>query len=240
MSSQTPTVSCPATTYNTLCPVLMGCELSFAELWLGVWQWRKTGCRGRRSGGVGDQLEVSEWTLPGPSVGEVTDEGVGASCQPPFAWEEKKRMVGWGRYSVQLGQRLRARYIYAAWSATASSLKPKSLLALKRNEPLVRLIVSQQSDTKTKFKSCFQLSRDGAKHSLKHHFHVTKSTLKLQQILSWITHVKGINSQTSFRLIMTLTPGINIEESHGGRYMTRNRPGKEHSDNNSIFKVVRL
>lgn len=32
-----------------------------------------------------DQLDVSEWTLPGPSVGEVTDEGVGASCQPPFA-----------------------------------------------------------------------------------------------------------------------------------------------------------
>lgn len=30
------------------------------------------------------QLEVSEWTLPGPSVGDVTDEGVGASCQPPF------------------------------------------------------------------------------------------------------------------------------------------------------------
>lgn len=32
-----------------------------------------------------DQLEVSEWTLPGPSVGEVTEEGVGASCQPPLA-----------------------------------------------------------------------------------------------------------------------------------------------------------
>ena len=30
------------------------------------------------------QLDVSEWTLPGPSVGDVTDEGVGASCQPPF------------------------------------------------------------------------------------------------------------------------------------------------------------
>lgn len=85
MSSQTATVSCPSTTYNTSCPVLMGCELSFAETWLGVWQWRKTGSRGRRSRGVGDQLEVSEWTLPGPSVGEVTDEGVGASCQPPFA-----------------------------------------------------------------------------------------------------------------------------------------------------------
>lgn len=37
---------------------------------------------GRREEGL--QLEVSEWTLPGPSVGDVTDEGVGASCQPPF------------------------------------------------------------------------------------------------------------------------------------------------------------
>lgn len=33
----------------------------------------------------GNQLEVSEWTLPGPSVGEVTEEGVVGSCQPPFA-----------------------------------------------------------------------------------------------------------------------------------------------------------
>lgn len=38
-----------------------------------------------------DQLEVSEWTLPGPSVGEVTEEGVGASCQPPFTFCEKKK-----------------------------------------------------------------------------------------------------------------------------------------------------
>lgn len=37
-----------------------------------------------------DQLEVSEWTLPGPSVGEVTEEGVGASCQPPFVFCEEK------------------------------------------------------------------------------------------------------------------------------------------------------
>lgn len=43
----------------------------------GGWRWR-------------DQLEVSEWTLPGPSVGEVTDEGVVASCQPPFAWEKRR------------------------------------------------------------------------------------------------------------------------------------------------------
>lgn len=31
------------------------------------------------------QLEVSECTLPGPSVGEVTEEGVTASCHPPLA-----------------------------------------------------------------------------------------------------------------------------------------------------------
>lgn len=65
------------------------------SLSLGRYCWREGGCsgggrrgsRGRRSDAVEDQLEVSEWTLPGPSVGEVTDEGVGASCQPPFAWE---------------------------------------------------------------------------------------------------------------------------------------------------------
>lgn len=39
---------------------------------------------GEEGGGGALQLEVSEWTLPGPSVGDVTDEGVGASCQPPF------------------------------------------------------------------------------------------------------------------------------------------------------------
>lgn len=41
----------------------------------------------RRDGYI--QLEVSEWTLPGPSVGDVTDEGVGASCQPPFVCVDK-------------------------------------------------------------------------------------------------------------------------------------------------------
>lgn len=45
---------------------------------------------GRGGGGRGGlQLEVSEWTLPGPSVGDVTDEGVGASCQPPFVCEDE-------------------------------------------------------------------------------------------------------------------------------------------------------
>lgn len=42
----------------------------------------------RRDGYI--QLEVSEWTLPGPSVGDVTDEGVGASCHPPFVCVEKR------------------------------------------------------------------------------------------------------------------------------------------------------
>lgn len=51
----------------------------------------------RRAQGSGDgvwggQLEVSEWTLPGPSVGDVTDEGVVASCQPPLA------LMPWGLY----------------------------------------------------------------------------------------------------------------------------------------------
>lgn len=42
----------------------------------------------RRDGYI--QLEVSEWTLPGPSVGDVTDEGVGASCHPPFVCVERR------------------------------------------------------------------------------------------------------------------------------------------------------
>lgn len=53
----------------------------------------------RGGGGGGLQLEVSEWTLPGPSVGDVTDEGVGASCQPPFVCEgetgRRVRAFGW-------------------------------------------------------------------------------------------------------------------------------------------------
>lgn len=49
------------------------------------------------TGGGGLQLEVSEWTLPGPSVGDVTDEGVGASCQPPFVCgDERGRGSGGG------------------------------------------------------------------------------------------------------------------------------------------------
>lgn len=51
------------------------------------------GARGQPGVMAGDQLEVSECTLPGPSVGEVTDEGVVASCQPPLAWKERGREV---------------------------------------------------------------------------------------------------------------------------------------------------
>lgn len=32
-----------------------------------------------------DQFEVSECTLPGPSVGDITEDGVVASCHPPLA-----------------------------------------------------------------------------------------------------------------------------------------------------------
>lgn len=35
-----------------------------------------------------DQFEVSECTLPGPSVGDVTEEGVVACCHPPLAWDK--------------------------------------------------------------------------------------------------------------------------------------------------------
>lgn len=61
--------------------------------------------------GGGLQLEVSEWTLPGPSVGDVTDEGVGASCQPPFVCEDETargQSDTCGRNVVQTGTKLRA------------------------------------------------------------------------------------------------------------------------------------
>lgn len=117
MSSQTPNVSPPRdhTQYVTSSPDGF---LSFGRCgWEGGGRWCWSCSGGRRSeegGGVEDQLEVSEWTLPGPSVGEVTDEGVGASCQPPFAWEKRRRKETEGRgggvhyfhihYWEQLGQ----------------------------------------------------------------------------------------------------------------------------------------
>lgn len=162
MSSQTATVSCPSTTYNTSCPVLMGCELSFAETWLGVWQWRKTGSRGRRSRGVGDQLEVSEWTLPGPSVGEVTDEGVGASCQPPFAWEEKKGREAGGSLLSAARSSPEGKVYIRSMECNCEQLRASWIW----REMSLQFDWSfhNKSDTKIKFKSCFQLSRDGAKH----------------------------------------------------------------------------
>lgn len=35
---------------------------------------------------IADQFEVSECTLPGPSVGDITEDGVVASCHPPLAY----------------------------------------------------------------------------------------------------------------------------------------------------------
>lgn len=93
MSSQTPTVSRRVTAYSTSRPVPMGVWASVLGGVSGgavVEEVRKQRTEEWRRG-VEDQLEVSEWTLPGPSVGEVTDEGVGASCQPPFAWEKNTR-----------------------------------------------------------------------------------------------------------------------------------------------------
>lgn len=42
---------------------------------------------------IADQFEVSECTLPGPSVGDITEDGVVASCHPPLAWDAKGK--GW-------------------------------------------------------------------------------------------------------------------------------------------------
>lgn len=42
---------------------------------------------------IADQFEVSECTLPGPSVGDITEDGVVASCHPPLAWDTNGR--GW-------------------------------------------------------------------------------------------------------------------------------------------------
>lgn len=38
-----------------------------------------------------DQFEVSECTLPGPSVGEITEDGVVASCHPPLPWKQNRK-----------------------------------------------------------------------------------------------------------------------------------------------------
>ena len=67
----------------------------------------------------GGQLEVSEWTLPGPSVGDVTEEGVVASCQPPLAWkEEGETSVPCDQPAVRgltTGTACRACYQVCAW-----------------------------------------------------------------------------------------------------------------------------
>lgn len=43
---------------------------------------------------IADQFEVSECTLPGPSVGDITEDGVVASCHTPLAWDTNGREVG--------------------------------------------------------------------------------------------------------------------------------------------------
>lgn len=40
-----------------------------------------------------DQFEVSECTLSGPSVGNITEDGVVASCHPPLPWNRKSITV---------------------------------------------------------------------------------------------------------------------------------------------------
>ena len=58
--------------------------------------WPVCECPGypaKRSGAAEtDQLEVSECTLPGPSVGEITEDGVVASCHP-LAWKENIQII---------------------------------------------------------------------------------------------------------------------------------------------------
>lgn len=40
-----------------------------------------------------DQFEVSECTLSGPSVGNITEDGVVASCHPPLPWNRHRNSV---------------------------------------------------------------------------------------------------------------------------------------------------
>lgn len=125
---------------NTSHPVPVGSDILG---WCGrAVRWRRElRSRGRRSRRVEDQLDVSEWTLPGPSVGEVTDEGVGASCQPPFAWEQRGERH-WGSLllpytsvdaaKVRPMEVLRARQRFsAAWNAGIRAAIP-----LRTNTPL--------------------------------------------------------------------------------------------------------
>lgn len=41
------------------------------------------------------QLDVSEWTLFAPSIGDVTEDGVTASCQTPLPWKEREFRSHW-------------------------------------------------------------------------------------------------------------------------------------------------
>lgn len=50
-------------------------------------------CVGCPAGSQTGQLEVSEWTLFAPSIGDVTEDGVTASCQPPLPWKETHKRL---------------------------------------------------------------------------------------------------------------------------------------------------
>lgn len=53
---------------------------------------KKSSCPALRGDAlIVDQFEVSECTLPGPSVGDITEDGVVASCHPPLAWDTNGR-----------------------------------------------------------------------------------------------------------------------------------------------------
>lgn len=39
-----------------------------------------------------DQFEVSECTLSGSSVGNITEDGVVASCHPPLPWDRNTKL----------------------------------------------------------------------------------------------------------------------------------------------------
>lgn len=50
-------------------------------------------CVGVHAGSQTGQLEVSECTLFAPSIGDVTEDGVTASCQPPLPWKETHKRL---------------------------------------------------------------------------------------------------------------------------------------------------
>lgn len=76
-------------------------SFSFCHLLL-VSHFRESPCPlwGEDALGV-DQFEVSECTLPGPSVGDITEDGVVASCHPPLAWHTNRSRLRLQTRSLQ-------------------------------------------------------------------------------------------------------------------------------------------